>query len=79
MADPGFVKRKAKMSQLASEDVLDEAKDDFRVGGKQLNRNDSHEAATSPKDLERAHLLRRLGNELRVSGRLREQAALDVL
>ena len=60
------------MSQLASEDVLDEAKDDFRVGGKQLNRNDSHEAATSPQDLERAHLLRRLGNELRVSGRLRE-------
>jgi len=72
MADPGFVKRKAKMSQLASEDVLDEAKDDFRVGGRQLNRNDSREAGTSPKDLERAHLLRRLGNELRVSGRLRE-------
>jgi len=71
LAEPGFVKRRTEMSQLASEDVLDEAKDYFRVGGKQLNRNDSREAAT-PKDLERAHLLRRLGNELRVSGRLRE-------
>jgi hypothetical protein len=72
LADPEFVKRRTEMSQLASEDVLDEAKDDFRVGGKPLDRNDSREEATSPKDLERAHLLRRLGNELRVSGRLRE-------
>jgi tetratricopeptide (TPR) repeat protein len=72
LTDPGFVKRKTQMSQLASEEILDGTKNEFRVGGKQLNRNDSSEAATSPKDIERAHLLRRLGNELRVSGRLRE-------
>jgi tetratricopeptide (TPR) repeat protein len=72
LSDPGFVNRKTQLSQLASEDVLDAAKTDYRVGGKQKSRSDSTEADTSPEDLERAHLLRRLGNELRVSGRLRE-------
>src|SRR4029079_4162990 len=45
-------------------------KDDYRVGGKQSRHDSSHTA--SVEDIERAHLLRRLGNELRVAGRLRE-------
>jgi tetratricopeptide (TPR) repeat protein len=71
LADPDAVDRKTQLSQLASEDLLDSTKDDYRVGGKQINRHDSLHTA-SVEDLERAHLLRRLGNELRVSGRLRE-------
>ncbi|HEV8135217.1 MAG TPA: hypothetical protein VGP85_11090 [Pyrinomonadaceae bacterium] len=70
LADPGAVDRKAQLSQLASEDLLDSTKDDYRVGGKQSRHDSSHTA--SVEDIERAHLLRRLGNELRVSGRLRE-------
>ena len=71
LADPDAVDRKTQLSQLASEDLLDSTNDDYRVGGKQSSRHDiSHTA--SVEDLERAHLLRRLGNELRVSGRLRE-------
>src|ERR1041385_5561482 len=70
LADPDAVDRRAQLSQLASEDLLDSTKDDYRVGGKQ-SRHDSLQTA-SVEDIERAHLLRRLGNELRVSGRLRE-------
>ena len=70
--DPRFVDRKAQMSQLASTEVLDLANRDFKLGGKKrLNaRNDSESA--DAESIERAHLLRRLGNELRVAGRLRE-------
>src|ERR1043166_9562759 len=71
LADPSAVERKTQLSQLASEDLLDSTSDDYRVGGKQNSRHDSSYTA-SVEDLERAHLLRRLGNELRVSGRLRE-------
>jgi len=70
LCDANSVNRKTQLSQLASEDVLDAAKQEYRVGGK--SRQESVEASPSPQDLERSHLLRRLGNELRVSGRLRE-------
>ena len=70
LADPDAVDRKAQHSQLASEDLLDSTKDDYRVGGKQHRHDSSHIASVG--DIERAHLLRRLGNELRVAGRLRE-------
>ena len=66
LCDPNSVNRKTQLSQLASEDLLDAAKTDYRVGGK------LPELEVTPQDLERAHLLRRLGNELRVAGRLRE-------
>ncbi|PYS72897.1 MAG: hypothetical protein DMF69_06395, partial [Acidobacteria bacterium] len=66
LSDPGFVNRKTQLSQLASEDILDVAKSGFKLGGK------SNKAEPPPADIERAHLLRRLGNELRVAGRLRE-------
>ena len=68
--DPRFVERKAQLSQLASTDILDLAKRDFKVGGKARSSNERIEA--EPQTIERAHLLRRLGNELRVAGRLRE-------
>jgi tetratricopeptide (TPR) repeat protein len=67
--DPSFLSRKAQLSQLASSDILD-VTSDFKLGRK-LTRP-TPELAATPEDLERARLLRRLGNELRVSGRLRE-------
>ncbi len=67
--EPGFLNRKAELSQLASSEVLDVAESHFKLGGKQADRREGEQ---TPEDLERARLLRRLGNELRVSGRLRE-------
>ncbi len=70
--DPRLVTRKARLSTLASADLLEQAKSDFRLGGKEFQRQLHSDVAPSNDDLERAHLLRRLGNELRVAGRLRE-------
>ena len=70
--DPRFVNQKTHLTQLAPERVLDLAKSDFKLGGKQNERQERPAVEVSPQDAERAHLLRRLGNELRVSGRLRE-------
>ncbi|HET6977832.1 MAG TPA: hypothetical protein VFI24_15990 [Pyrinomonadaceae bacterium] len=70
--DPRFINRKTQLSQLASSDLLDVTRSDFKLGRK-LKRNPTvPETPATPEDLERARLLRRLGNELRVSGRLRE-------
>jgi len=70
--DPSFLNRKSQLSQLASSDVLDLTKSDFKLGGKANRRTDVSDVPATPEDFERARLLRRLGNELRVSGRLRE-------
>ena len=70
--DPDFLDRKAQLSQLASPDILDLTKSDFKLGGKLSRRFNSPQTSATPEELERARLLRRLGNELRVSGRLRE-------
>jgi tetratricopeptide (TPR) repeat protein len=70
--EPRSLNRKARLSKLASDDVLDVAKSDYRLGGKRGRREDTSGQESSVEDMERAHLLRRLGNELRVSGRLRE-------
>lgn len=70
--DPNFLERKAQLSQLASSEVLDVAESDFKVGGKAKRARDAEPIVSTPEDMERAHVLRRLGNELRVSGRLRE-------
>jgi tetratricopeptide (TPR) repeat protein len=70
--DPQFLNRKTQLSQLAPSDLLDVTRPDFKLGRK-LKRNPAvPESAATPEELERALLLRRLGNELRVSGRLRE-------
>ena len=70
--DPNFLERKAQLSQLASSEILEVAESDFKLGGKAKGVLDVVPIASTPEDLERAHVLRRLGNELRVSGRLRE-------
>src|SRR5215216_849342 len=70
--DPRFLNRKAQLSQLASSDLLDVTKSDFKLGRKLKRNPATPETPATPEDLERARLLRRLGNELRVSGRLRE-------
>lgn len=70
--DPRFVNQKTRLSQLASTEILDGVKEGSLLGGKNARRSDIDVGPASPQDLERAHLLRRLGNELKVSGRLRE-------
>src|SRR5689334_3680626 len=70
--DPNFLNRKTQLSQLTSSDLLDVTRSDFKLGRKFRRRADVEEAPATLEDLERARLLRRLGNELRVAGRLRE-------
>jgi tetratricopeptide (TPR) repeat protein len=70
--DPRFLNRKTELSQLAPSDLLDVTKSDFKLGRKLKRTADVPETPATPEELERARLLRRLGNELRVSGRLRE-------
>jgi hypothetical protein len=70
--DPSFLNRKTELSQLAPSDLLDVTKADFKLGRKLKRRADVLETPATAEELERARLLRRLGNELRVSGRLRE-------
>jgi tetratricopeptide (TPR) repeat protein len=70
--DPSFLNRKTQLSQLASSDLLDITRPEIKLGGKVKRRPEILETPSTPEDLERARLLRRLGNELRVSGRLRE-------
>jgi len=74
LSEPKTLNQDVKHLQLAPADVLDDATLDFKVGGKR-----DHEIAESssvdspaPGDIERAQLLRRLGNQLRIAGRLRE-------
>ena len=70
--DPGYLNHKAKLTQLATSDLLDVTRPDFRLGRKLKRTGDAPEVPATAEELERARLLRRLGNELRVSGRLRE-------
>ena len=70
--DPSFLNRKTQLSQLAPSDLLDVTRSDYKLGRKLKQSTDTPEAPATPEELERARLLRRLGNELRVSGRLRE-------
>lgn len=70
--EPRSLNRKTRLSQLAPSAVLDVATSDFKLGGNSKRRRQSPESEATPEEIERALLLRRLGNELRVSGRLRE-------
>ncbi|HJS23023.1 MAG TPA: hypothetical protein VJ751_01550 [Pyrinomonadaceae bacterium] len=70
--DPTFLNRKTELSQLAPSDLLDVTRSDFKLGRKLKRNADVSETPATTEELERARLLRRLGNELRVSGRLRE-------
>ena len=70
--DPNFLKRKAQLSHLASSDILESTESEVKLGGKAKRSSEDDATESTPEDIERAHVLRRLGNELRVSGRLRE-------
>jgi hypothetical protein len=70
--DPNFLERKAQLSQLAPAEILDVADVDIKLARKAKRARPAEPIASTPEDMERAHVLRRLGNELRVSGRLRE-------
>ena len=68
--DPNFLERKAQLSHLAPSEILESTESEIKLGGKRPRETEATES--TPEDIERAHVLRRLGNELRVSGRLRE-------
>ena len=70
--DPRFLNRKTQLSQLAPSDLLDVTRPDFKLGRKLTRHSTVPETPPTTEEFERALLLRRLGNELRVSGRLRE-------
>ena len=72
LSAPRSVNRKAREAHLAPAALLDVTRTDFKLGGRKDSRLDFGEQQPSPEDMERAHLLMRLGNELRVLGRLRE-------
>jgi tetratricopeptide (TPR) repeat protein len=72
LSEPALLKKKARLSKLASSDILDVSKTEFRAGDRVKGRVEGSQQPSSPEDIERSHLLRRLGNELRISGRLRE-------
>jgi tetratricopeptide (TPR) repeat protein len=70
--DPSILNRKTQLTQLAPNDILDITKSNFKLGAKLIRRLQISDSPATAEELERARLLRRLGNELRVSGRLRE-------
>ena|SRR6266536_1732428 len=86
LCDPKSLNRRVEELQLASADVLDEATLEFKLGGKKKKEPGEVRRPTTPSthDIERAFLLRQLGNNLRIAGRLREageafRRALNVL
>jgi tetratricopeptide (TPR) repeat protein len=85
LCDPNSLDRELGWLKLAPSDVLDNATPEFKLGGK-IERADQHRDAheISPSDVQRAIMLRHLGNKLRIAGRLREageafRRALNVL
>lgn len=79
LCDPKTLNHEVKALQLASNDVLDSATLDFKLGGKRSGHTPALSEATedaravaSPIDHDRATLLGKLGNHLRVAGRLNE-------
>lgn len=84
LCDPKSLNRQVEALQLASADVLDEARIEFKLGGKKEPGEVQDPTTPSTYDIERAVLLRQLGNNLRIAGRLREageafRRALNVL
>jgi len=88
LCDPKSINRDLDWLKLAPSDVLDNATAEIKLGGKREHREHVEEQSDahgiSPSDVERAILLRELGNKLRIAGRLREageafRRALNVL
>ncbi len=66
LCEPKPLNAEVKSLQLASADVLDDAKLDFKLGGTKLQQ------ASEASGGERAILLGQVGNKLRIAGRLNE-------
>ncbi|MGH9968058.1 MAG: tetratricopeptide repeat protein [Pyrinomonadaceae bacterium] len=85
LCDPKSLSREVQALQLASSVVLDNATSDFKLGGKkEVSDAEAEPAEIAASDVERAVMLRQLGNKLRIAGRLREageafRRALNVL
>ena len=78
LTDPKSLNRELGSLKLAPSDVLDNATADFKLGGKKDHAEEPGEVhEISPSDVERALLLRQLGNKLRIAGRLREAGELS--
>ena len=70
LCDPKLLRQEVKSLQLASPDVLENATSDFKLGGRSETTETG--AGVSGIAVERAVHLRRLGNRLRIAGRLKE-------
>ncbi len=85
LCDPKSLGLEVQSLQLASSDVIDNATSEFKLARKKENSQETGQTPEiSASDVERAVLLRQLGNRLRVAGRLREageafRRALNVL
>ena len=65
LCDPKSLKTEVAALQLASDEDLDNAAPEFKVGGKKEPGEKEGSQEISPGDIERALLLRQLGNKLR--------------
>lgn len=74
LCDPHVLNHEVKSLELASADVLDSATLDFKLGGKRQGEHQTLAVVTAGSmiDSDRATLLGRLGNKLRMAGRLNE-------
>jgi hypothetical protein len=75
LCDPKALSDEIMSLQLASDDVLDSATLDFKLGGQRTENTEAPEGpavVASATDRDRATLLGKLGNHLRVAGRLNE-------
>jgi Tfp pilus assembly protein PilF len=85
LCEPKSLDRELGWLKLAPSDVLDNATAEFKLGGKSERADENLDAHDiSPSDVQRAIMLRQLGNKLRIAGRLREageafRRALNVL
>ncbi len=74
LVEPGSLNHKVKHSQLAPANVLAGAATGFKLGVRKAEESEFRSEATAAARFERANLMRRLANELRVAGRLAEAA-----
>ncbi|HEY6121524.1 MAG TPA: hypothetical protein VIV66_16305, partial [Pyrinomonadaceae bacterium] len=74
LVEPSSLDHKVKYSQLAPVNVLASAATAFKLGVKKAEESESRSEASAAARFERANLMRRLANELRVAGRLAEAA-----
>lgn len=73
LCDPKLLSQEVKALELASNDVIDNATNDFKLGGKrELSESEEQPLDSTPPAIERAVMLRQLGNKLRIAGRLKE-------